>query len=737
MKKIKELKVIQRIQSIKSKIKDKWSSFLQKNYSATEKSKVWLFNILVVTIIGSLFLDSGLPPILGYLIFAVLAFIVMNLLRIVVTFLLTPLLHKSAKPAVYTVMILILIFSPIYTGSFIMSMPVILLISMLVTFIEILFARSLWSFFRYKRKSLTIILSLIITGLLNVMMGVLLVGEGFGDKYIEQYISLNNKTLNEELNGDKVEVQNGSLAVTQIEYGAYSDNSLEDETTDLTSYIGDYNGITSMVRGMYWGYDIDQVPLTGKIWYPTEGSNYPVMFIIHGNHNMTTKSYLGYDYLGEYLASNGYVVVSVDESFCNGYINMGLSSENDARAILLLENMQLVESYNNDEAGILYGKIDFDNIALAGHSRGGESVATAALFNSYDYYPDNGNIKFNYDFNIKTLIAISPTVDQYKPADHEVELSNVNYFLIHGANDQDVTDFMGNSQYHNITFEKDSGYFKSYLYIAGANHGQFNTEWGRYDLPEPFKPFLNTKNLLDAEGQRNILKVYAKEFLDATLKQDRASAESFAHNTSRQYDLPETVYIGGYQDSTFDLLCGFDEDSNIKYGNTAATRLDSDYMSVWREVKNPISYGTKDHVLKLVWNDTKEANYSIDLSSYNNTGGYLQFDIMDIMDRDYQGEDFKQLDARITLKDSQGNESSLRMTDYITIYPPLPVRQFKLQYLTNSYDYKYCFQTVQLPGEEFEKVNSNFDSSSIVSIKFSFNENENGSVMLDNIGFGK
>ena len=61
-----------------------------------------------------------------------------------------------------------------------------------------------------------------------------------------------------------------------------------------------------------------------------------MLFIAHGNHEITTESYLGYDYLGRYLASHGYVMVSVDQNACNM-----LTGENAGRAVLLLEHIGL------------------------------------------------------------------------------------------------------------------------------------------------------------------------------------------------------------------------------------------------------------------------------------------------------------------------------------------------------------------------------------------------------------
>jgi hypothetical protein len=736
MKKIKD-----RIHKIKDKIheiKDKWSSFKNDNYANTDHGKVWLFNILGCVIIGSLFEGSGLPKSVGFLLFSGLAYLGINLLRIIITLILKPIFHQSAKTAVYTLMIFSIILITVVSGSYLVPIPILLIVSIIVTALEILFAKSIWSFFLCKRRSLVVILSLSLTLLLNVVMGLFSLGEGFKDDYIKEYLAYNNQSENNIVSDFYQDTtRKGSLSVSEVEYGINKDSDLEQRTTDLSPYIKNYQGIPSLIRGLYWGYDIDQVPLAGKIWYPSEGGNYPVLFIIHGNHIMTTKSYLGYDYLGEYLASFGYVVISVDEAFCNAYIDFGLSNENDARAILLLENMQLIESYNKDQKNFLYQKMDFNNIALAGHSRGGESVATAALFNHYQYYPDNGNISWKYNFNIKSLIAIAPTCDQYQPAQHTVHLDNINYLLVHGTNDQDVTTLMGYSQYHKISFQKDSNMFKSYVYIAGANHGQFNTTWGRYDLPFPFKPFLNTRNLMDENDQRTILQAYSKVFLDVTLKNDETYKSLFTNQKSYRDDMPSTLYLQNYQDSSFDLLSGFDEDSNIQYGAVEQISLDADFMTLWKEEKNPIATIWNDYVLHLKWKDTKEANYTIALPEYNAADRYLQFDMMDKNQERNDSDSLNFLDATIVLEDSKGNSSSVSMSDYITIYPPLPVKLYKLQFLTDSYDYKLCFQTVRIACSDFEAENKEFDSSSIVNIRFLIDRNDTGEIMMDNIGFSK
>ena len=92
--------------------------------------------------------------------------------------------------------------------------------------------------------------------------------------------------------------------------------------------------------------------------------------IVHGNHNPQDFSDPGYGYLGELLASRGFILVSVDENFING----GLRGENDGRAWLLLKHLEAWKQWNDCAGSPFYHKVDMSNIALMGHSRGGEAV---------------------------------------------------------------------------------------------------------------------------------------------------------------------------------------------------------------------------------------------------------------------------------------------------------------------------------------------------------------------------
>ena len=335
----------------------------------------------------------------------------------------------------------------------------------------------------------TSLLTALCFGALAVLLGVFLFTDGLDGRMADRYRRASGLAAAADTAAPE-----GPYAVSAVDYG--TEEGLPSGTVNLTRYMSreSLDGLSDLQVDLYVDYDLSAVPLVGRIWYPEGGEDCPVLFIAHGNHVVTVDSYLGYAYLGEYLASWGYVVVSVDHNACNM-----LSGENDGRAVLLLEHIGQVLSYNEKE---LAGLIDPERIALAGHSRGGETVATAALFNSYDRYPENGTVLFDYHYAIRSLIAIAPTEGQYEPGDHSVELEDVNYLLLYGSNDQDVTNFQGMNQYENIHFTGEGSFIKSALWIAGANHGQFNSLWRDEDKLAPAAWMLNTGDFLTMEQQQ-------------------------------------------------------------------------------------------------------------------------------------------------------------------------------------------------------------------------------------------
>src|SRR6202044_1603663 len=100
------------------------------------------------------------------------------------------------------------------------------------------------------------------------------------------------------------------------------------------------------LRTAYWGFDAAHMPLNGRVWMPEGQGPFPLVLVVHGNHVMEDYSDPGYAYLGELLASQGFIVVSVDENFVNLSLadyadpfSLRMGDENKVRAWLLLKHL--------------------------------------------------------------------------------------------------------------------------------------------------------------------------------------------------------------------------------------------------------------------------------------------------------------------------------------------------------------------------------------------------------------
>lgn len=597
---------------------------------------------------------------------------------------------------------------------------------------ECIFARCFYALFINKKKNVFVILPLFVTFTVNVYIGIFCAQEGYSASYIEEY-----RTLNPFLEtGTKMVSYEPHYEVNTFTYGVAEEKNVQTKKVDLSAFLGSYQGITEKLRNFYWGYGKDQIPLEGKVWYPDGEGKFPLLFIIHGNADMAKESYLGYGYLGEYLASTGYIVISVNEAWCNYFMGRGFSDENDARAVLLLENIKEVLTWNQQKENPLYQSIQTEAISIAGHSRGGEAVAIAAEFNQLSHYPDNGTILFDYYFPIETIIAIAPTSDQYQPSSRSVQLEDVNYFLIHGANDQDVSNCMGMKQYENVKFSKNANKQKAYLYIAGANHGQFNTEWGRYDGDFPESLMYNVKPIMEPEEQRMLLKQYIKVCLDVTIKGEDFNQDFLWNIEAYDENLPKTVFIQGCQDASYTPIAEYEEDADLTTGKESDCIITTDKLTVWKETKASEyqDFDTGNHSVYLEWKGTREAEYQLSISDTDLQGKSITFNVMNTMAQDTAEGFAKKMDFTVQVTDDSGNTSSVVISNYKTIYPPFKIVYSKIVKLYNRLTYKRQFQTVRIDASEFTKMNLELDLEHIVKITFQFNKRSTGKLLLDNLG---
>lgn len=591
----------------------------------------------------------------------------------------------------------------------------------------------------------------------------------------------------------------GSYIVKTLTYGSGKDlhrpeySSEVDIKTDSVNglaFIDDWDGLGGWWREKYWGFNSKSLPINARVWYPEGKGPFPLALIVHGNHSMQDYSDTGYEYLGELLASKGIILASVDENFINGsWSNIfgGLDKENDARGWLLLEHLKVWHKWNKTENNLFYNKIDTSNLALIGHSRGGEAVAHAALFNTLPFYPDDASVKFDYNYNIKSIVAIAPVDGQYEPGKSRTEIKDINYFVIHGAQDADVNSFMGSQQYERVKFKDSLYHFKSGIYVYGANHGQFNTSWGNNDTGNPFLGLLNLKQLISAEDQLEIAKVYISSFLDITLKNKNEYLPLFMDARKGKDWLPKTIYLNQFEDSSLKPIANFDEDFDVSTITQDGGKANSKNLSVWREQEIKLKWQKKgSRALFVGWNytfddekkidkalpDSLIASYSIRLLSTGiDSSSVLTFSMAESKesanpkstgkwvnkndtqneetddDKEEKAEDEDKsddkdipkepIDFTIELNDSFGEKVAFPLSDFSPLQRAIEVMINKTGFIFDDKESEIIFQTFYFPTEQFLKINPKFTISNIQDIRFIFNKNKDGVIVIDNIGFMK
>ena len=249
------------------------------------------------------------------------------------------------------------------------------------------------------------------------------------------------------------------------------------------------------------------VELTARVYYPADlsKSTYPVIIFLHGRHStaytppsgggtmawppvapaVTIPSYQGYDYAGNLLASDGYVVVSISANGINSVDNSIPSTTMTtpdrgmiARASLVQKHLDMLNAFNGGSGPLvgklpaaLAGKFDLTHIGTMGHSRGGEGVAT-----HYNYNKSKGE-----PYKVLAVLPIAPV--DYNRGLSRPEFNNG---YVNGAalgvllpySDGDVSDNQGMHFYDDSRYSAPGDTSPKYFWEAmGGNHNFFNTVW--------------------------------------------------------------------------------------------------------------------------------------------------------------------------------------------------------------------------------------------------------------------
>ncbi len=353
--------------------------------------------------------------------------------------------------------------------------------------------------------------------------------------------------------------------------------------------------------------------LWARVYRPVDlSAPYPLVVVLHGNHAtcgrfegigpgrfdinvqytftgtcppgyVVVPSHEGYAYFADRLASWGYVVVSIN---ANRGVNaapgvLGDRGLNLRRGRLVLKHLQRLREWNDGGAAPpslgfdIRGVLDFTQVGMLGHSRGGEGVRAA-----YNLYRDAsspwpariGPVAF------EGIFEIGPVDGQ---TDRILDADGVAWNVLLPMCDGDVFNLQGVRPFDRmllIRSESPAPRPKSTFTVWGANHNFYNTEWQLSDSPGCLGHQRLFGNLLGSSDQRTTALAAVLAFFRAHV--GSAADPSLAGLFNPQFELPSIVadvtrIDRGYTDSADAALTTTFDDFDQPTGVNSSGALNS------------------------------------------------------------------------------------------------------------------------------------------------------------------
>jgi hypothetical protein len=260
------------------------------------------------------------------------------------------------------------------------------------------------------------------------------------------------------------------------------------------------------IEDWVWNYPGDGVGnVTARVRFPSSTcdsadgppSGRPILIFAHGN----LMNHVDHDYLMAHLARNGIVTASI--------VNSGDNEERGMQIISFLNSMHAFWHWNTRLS---------DDVAFAGHSRGGEAAVTAARLLAET--PALGGEAYD----VKAVLSIAPTdgggQDGPDPREALTGAATEGYLAIYGGHDSDVT---GHMAFEGSPTEPQKTAFAIYDRAGSESSSEGFVFAGTHlDKAMVFvygmehRDFLDTDDVWDSDGSedgRNTAKAYFNAFL--------------------------------------------------------------------------------------------------------------------------------------------------------------------------------------------------------------------------------
>ncbi|WP_405544717.1 hypothetical protein OG478_28765 [Streptomyces phaeochromogenes] len=188
-------------------------------------------------------------------------------------------------------------------------------------------------------------------------------------------------------------------------------------------------------------------------------------------------SHRGYLHDQKLLASQGYVTVSISANGVNGQDFAAEDGGAQARSSLVRQHLARWANWSGagrtsaPEVVRKAARADLSRVLLVGHSRGGEGVNRAAMDSLSKPPADKDGYRGPVRWKIRGTVLIGPTIFGQNPAPEVPSMT-----ILPGC-DGDVYDLQGQIFVDGTRGVSRGAALHSAVYMVGANHNYFNTEW--------------------------------------------------------------------------------------------------------------------------------------------------------------------------------------------------------------------------------------------------------------------